>query len=394
MLDATLSTVFQPVVDLSTGEPVAYEALSRMQSGDFFIPPHRFFDEARSGGDLLELDAECWATSLATAREQGFRRPHSLLINIEPASFEAGLMLRMPPEQPVVIELTERALLARPGELLAMADAARAAGHAIAVDDLGAHAASLALLPLLDPDIVKLDMRLVQDRPSADLARIMGALDAHLAGRDVVVIAEGIETDEHLVTARALGATHGQGWLYSAAMRDVPDAGRLSGIPLRSSHVTSAPLARTPYEVVSARVETKPSNRELLVQMSVFLEARARTSGDSAVVLATFQESSNISPSTLERYTDLAAECGLVIVYARGVSPALLATGSRVHDIVDGDPLVDEWDIVVLTADFAAALVARESDPAHHEKGDYRFALTHERALVVEAARSLLADRA
>jgi blue light- and temperature-responsive anti-repressor len=235
MLDATLSTVFQPVVDLSTGEPVAYEALSRMQSGDFLIPPHRFFEDARSGGDLLELDADCWTTSLQTAHDQGFRRPHSLLLNMEPASFEAGLMLRVPPTEPVVIELTERALLARPAELPAQAEAARAAGHAISVDDLGGHPDALALLPLLDPDIVKFDMRLVQDLPAADLARLTRALDAHLGGRDVVVIAEGIETDEHLATARALGATHGQGWLYSAAMRDVPDAGDLAGVPVRSA---------------------------------------------------------------------------------------------------------------------------------------------------------------
>ena len=393
MLDATLSTVFQPVVDLSTEQPVAYEALSRMQSGDFLIPPHRFFEDARTGGDLLELDAECWATSLKTAHDQGFRRPHSLLLNMEPASFEAGLMLQSKPEQPVVIELTERALLARPGELLAMVDRARAAGHAIAIDDLGAHPATLALLPLIDPDIIKLDMRLVQDRPSTDVARIMSALDLHLAGRGIVVIAEGIETDEHLVTARALGATHGQGWLYSAAMRDVPDASKLRGIPIRSRRIPTAPSARTPFEVVNAHIPAKPSNRALLVQMSIFLEDRARSSGDSAVVLSTFQDASNVTPSTSRRYRALVDECGLVVVHARGLTIPLAATGARVHEIVDGDALLEEWDIVVLTADFASALVARETDASRHIEGAYEFVLTHDRDLVVEAARSLLAGR-
>ena len=73
---------------------------------------------------------------------------------------------------------------------------------------------SLAFLPLLAPDVVKLDLRLVQERPGPAIAEIMNAVNADAERTGAVVLAEGIETEEHLVMARALGATLGQGWLF------------------------------------------------------------------------------------------------------------------------------------------------------------------------------------
>ena len=42
----------------------------------------------------------------------------------------------------------------------------------------------------------------------------MNAVNAHAERTGAVVLAEGIETEEHLATARALGATLGQGWYF------------------------------------------------------------------------------------------------------------------------------------------------------------------------------------
>ena len=69
----------------------------------------------------------------------------------------------------VFIEVTERALTARPAELLATIERVRRAGVGVALDDVGADDRSLALMPFLRPDVVKLDLRLIQD--AADRAR-------------------------------------------------------------------------------------------------------------------------------------------------------------------------------------------------------------------------------
>ena len=105
----------------------------------------------------------------------------------------------------------------------------RGRGWGIALDDVGAERASLALLPFIRPDVIKLDLGLVQGRPSAAVAEVFSAVNAESERSGAVVLAEGIETREHLGTARALGATLGQGWLLgrpSAAPETAPAAGR------------------------------------------------------------------------------------------------------------------------------------------------------------------------
>lgn len=392
-----LDTVFQPIVSLETREVVAYEALSRPPRGSAFASIADLFSHAAERGRVAELDLACWRATRNAVARAGSAAPFAVLANIEPESFRAGFALEDRSAEPdaqatsLVIELTERALLDAPGELLAMIDRARELGHAIAVDDLGADPASLALLPLIDPDVVKLDLAIVHQQPDAEAARIMSALNTHLAGRDVAVIAEGIETERQLVMARALGATHGQGWLFGRPERLAAAGGALSGLagmPIRGRAAEAADLDSTPFDVVAREVGATPSDRQLLVQMSIFLEARARASGDSAVLISTFQDASNITPATRRRYAVLERECALVMAHVRG-EPGL-PPGIQVTPIAASDPLLAEWDIAVVTADFAAVLVARELDPARHGEGVYEFALSHDRALAVAAAKVLL----
>ena len=112
-----------------------------------------------------------------------------------------------PGELRVVLEITERALGARPAELLRTVERVRALGWGVALDDVGAETMSLAFMPLLRPDVVKLDLRLVQERPGPAIAEIMNAVNAYAEQTGAVVLAEGIETEAHLAMARALGAT-------------------------------------------------------------------------------------------------------------------------------------------------------------------------------------------
>ncbi len=55
----------------------------------------------------------------------------------------------------------------------------RPGGWGVALDDVGADSMSLAFMPLLRPDVVKLDLRLVQERPGAAVAEIMNAVNAY-----------------------------------------------------------------------------------------------------------------------------------------------------------------------------------------------------------------------
>ena len=80
---------------------------------------------------------------------------------------------------------------------------------------MGADTRSLALMPVLRPDVIKLDLRLVQEHPTPEIAAIAGAVGAQAERSGAVVLAEGIETAEQAHYARALGATLGQGYFLA-----------------------------------------------------------------------------------------------------------------------------------------------------------------------------------
>ena len=211
-----LCPAFQPIADLTTREVVAFEALARWPDLPA-IGPDAVFAAARLQGRTAELDWACRLSALETALDFGLGREHMLFVNVEPETLgspgpprTAAILARAGERLRVMLELTERSLARRPADLLRMVEWARLHGWGIALDDVGAEPASLALLPFLAPDVVKLDMALVRQRPDADQAAIMAAVMAHSERSGAVILAEGIETSAHLDQALALGATLGQ----------------------------------------------------------------------------------------------------------------------------------------------------------------------------------------
>ncbi|HEV2896177.1 MAG TPA: EAL domain-containing protein, partial [Actinomycetota bacterium] len=90
--------------------------------------------------------------------------------------------------------MTERAVARDPGGLLGAVARARAVGWGVALDDVGAEPASLAVMPFVRPDVIKLDLRLVQGRTTAEVARIVNAVRAQAELTGARILAEGIET--------------------------------------------------------------------------------------------------------------------------------------------------------------------------------------------------------
>ena len=112
-----------------------------------------------------------------------------------------------------MIEITEQALVSRPDVLLRALTQFRTQGWGVALQNVGADSRSLALMSLLYPDVIKLDLRRLQQRAPEDVARIVGAVGAESERRQAVVLAEGIDSEEQLAAARAFGAQLGQGFL-------------------------------------------------------------------------------------------------------------------------------------------------------------------------------------
>jgi EAL domain-containing protein (putative c-di-GMP-specific phosphodiesterase class I) len=99
-------------------------------------------------------------------------------LDVAPLGELLTLAREAPGDLDVVLEITERALSTRPAELLATVERLRADGWKIALDDVGADEMSLAFMALLRPEVVKLDLSLVQRRPNPAIAEIMNAVNA------------------------------------------------------------------------------------------------------------------------------------------------------------------------------------------------------------------------
>lgn len=387
-----ITPVFQPVVDLYGGATVGCEALARGPRNGPLERPDRLFGAARAAGRLVELDWLCQDIVLGRALEAGLACP--LFVNVEPEALGRGrpahladTLERASRELSIVVELTERALTARPADLLGAVARIRAQGWRLALDDVGADVRSLALMPLLDPDVIKLDLRLVERQPDAEIAEIAHAVNAQAERTGAVVLAEGIESEQHLATARALGATLGQGWLF----------GRPGPLPSATAPAKIARPARervgvgtSPFEVVALAAATRPGDKRLLIAMSLSLERHARGLGTSGLILSAFQSHDRFTGPTRARYAGLASEAALVAALGAGMEQEP-APGVRGASLEEDDVLAGEWSVVVLGTHFAAALVAVDlGDDGPDMDRRFEFALTYDRDLVIAAAAAII----
>src|SRR4051812_13856925 len=220
----SLRPVYQPIFSLTTGRPVGYEGLVRPTDGAAFANAGALFAAAEAAERIVELDFACLE---AVAAGVGELEPDVYLsVNLSPRTIEsktfhpgelkAIFRRHAIPLDQVVVELTEREEIQDLGQLRDNLEACRRMGMRIAADDVGAGNAGLRLLSQLRFDIVKVDLSLVQGGSLQDPSHAVMRAIRELADRSSAsVVAEGIETPEHLVLVRELGMSSGQGYLLA-----------------------------------------------------------------------------------------------------------------------------------------------------------------------------------
>jgi PAS domain S-box-containing protein len=204
--------VFQPIVDLESGDVVGYEALARFDSGR---RPDLCFADAWSIGLGPELELATLELAAADARELPAGR--WLTLNASARLLANRERLReifSSAGRPIAIEITEHEVIS---DYHAVRDEVRALGHNVrlAVDDAGAGVANITHIIELRPDFVKLDISLVR-RVNADPGRQALVVAMHHFSRmaGCRLIAEGVETEEEARALRELGVEFGQGYWF------------------------------------------------------------------------------------------------------------------------------------------------------------------------------------
>ncbi len=230
--DIDFSMAFQPIVDMATGEPFAFEALCRSAGGE-------------DAGSVLSrvtprnryaFDQSCRVKAIRTAIAAGLlATPAKLSINFLPTAVYSvkaciSLTLRTAKEtgfplDRLIFEFTENERMASPEHVNAIIRHYNRIGFKVAIDDFGAGHAGLGLLARFVPDMVKLDMELVRgldgDRRRRAIVHSLVSLCDEL---QTLVIAEGVETEAEAAVLREAGVRYMQGYLFARpAFEALPD---------------------------------------------------------------------------------------------------------------------------------------------------------------------------
>ena len=213
-----LETVFQPMIELGSKHPVAFEALTRFPSEN--RSTREWFADATELGVGLELELAAVRSALAHLDEI----PHGtrLSINVSPAVAVTDELFDLvaPVAVRLIIELTEHDPVDDYDALGAALSRLRTMGALVAIDDVGAGFATLRHILRLSPDILKLDLSLTHAVVTDSGSRALtSALIDFADNTGVLVAAEGIETEGELEVLRELGVDQGQGYFLGPPER-------------------------------------------------------------------------------------------------------------------------------------------------------------------------------
>lgn len=210
---AQLTAALQPIVRLTDGAIVGYEALARFPV-EYDLSTGRWFEEAARHGMSIQL--ELAAARVALDQLERLPADAYLAINVSPetvCSDELESMIEGHDMRRLVLEITEHTPVEDYERLNACLSALQALGLRIAVDDTGAGFSSLRHVLRLAPDIIKLDFTLVREvdqRPR--MQALIAALLAFARGTQAELVAEGVETAQQLDTLKKLGVPYAQGY--------------------------------------------------------------------------------------------------------------------------------------------------------------------------------------
>ena len=216
--------VYQPIVDVRTGEVGGYEALARWSHEGADVPPEVFVPVAERAGLIAALTSVMLDLACAQLARWSAELGHSrLLVGVNISAQELGdpsLLHRVMAAleshgvvaQQLVLEITESALVADPAAALEIMTSLRGLGVSFSLDDFGSGYNGFAQLCGIPLRSVKLDQAFIADIDTDGSRRrlLEGAmlLLRHLGLR---VVGEGVERPEQLEVLRIVGCDAAQG---------------------------------------------------------------------------------------------------------------------------------------------------------------------------------------
>lgn len=229
---------YQPIIGLTSGKIEGYEALARYRDakGRILSAGSLFLDPDIDSEMKLSIDRQVRQQALkdfACYEDSGY-----ININISPGWIDRLDDLNQLPTlkmvkdagispSRIIIEITETS-----GDLTRLRDVVCAyhdAGMLVAIDDFGAGASQIDRIEALEPDIVKLDMRMFKRSLNSSISADIALAITNIASRvGCHIVCEGVETEDEFYFGIECGCSHIQGFLFMEAQSAPVDTYRFS----------------------------------------------------------------------------------------------------------------------------------------------------------------------
>jgi diguanylate cyclase (GGDEF)-like protein len=219
---------YQPIVSLTTGRVVGMEALLRwLHPKQGMIPPATFIPLAEETGQIIPIGEWAMKRACLQAKQlsQELGMELSISVNLSPRQFEQANLLQVIeealaesglPAKELQVELTENTLMINSASNLEKLQQIRKLGARVAIDDFGTGFCSFSYLLQYPVDRLKIDQSFVlksdTEPNAATVVRTIVAMSHHLG---IKVIAEGVETMEHLSFLAKRNCDEAQGYYFA-----------------------------------------------------------------------------------------------------------------------------------------------------------------------------------
>ncbi|MFS1443381.1 MULTISPECIES: bifunctional diguanylate cyclase/phosphodiesterase [unclassified Vibrio] len=225
-----LEVFFQPKVDLDSQDIIGAEALIRWRHPKLGLLPPIDFLEVAEKSDLI-IDIDKWVFKKVANLITEWQRSG---IDLQGVIFSINFSARMfymtdlaeqlqvildetdcQPHQ-LLLEITERDMMRDFETCSRTIEVLHSKGYKIAIDDFGTGYSSLSVLKNLSADCVKLDRSFIEDINSSKVDYEITCAVLKLAQiLNFSVIAEGLETQNHVKTLRQIGCKYAQGYFFA-----------------------------------------------------------------------------------------------------------------------------------------------------------------------------------
>jgi predicted signal transduction protein with EAL and GGDEF domain len=219
---------YQPIVSLTEGTIVGFEALIRWQHPERgLLPPSTFLHAAEQNGVMTAIDE--WALRQACGQirtwllEVRHREPPTVSVNLSSKAFGSTSIVKLVkeilqstsvPAKYLRLEVTEGVAMADPARARQTLTDLRTLGVRVSLDDFGTGYCSLSYLQQLPVDTLKIDRSFVQRMHEPGGAAIVKLIVALAHSLDLELVAEGIEDESQVAHLRDLGCAFGQGYHF------------------------------------------------------------------------------------------------------------------------------------------------------------------------------------